>query len=202
MPTLLHIDSSTMGEASISRRLTREFVARWVATNPGGGVIRRDLAEVSIPLVSAEWVRAVYTPESKRTQQQTDLLKLTAEFGRELLEADEYVIGVPLHNWGPNAQFKLWADHTAIPFLPRLDGKLATFIVSAGRRYGAQAEDPAKNHVTPWVKTLFSGLGVAQMRFIFADCAVDVMRGKKEMAVYLEPHIQAIDALFAGALVG
>jgi FMN-dependent NADH-azoreductase len=25
----------------------------------------------------------------------------------ELLDADEYVIGVPMHNWGPSSSFKL-----------------------------------------------------------------------------------------------
>jgi FMN-dependent NADH-azoreductase len=202
MPTLLHIDSSPMGEASVSRHLTREFVVRWRAANPGGKTIRRDLAAISIPRVSPEWVKAVYTPQEVLTEQQIELLRLTTEFGRELLDADEYVIGVPVHNWGPCANFKLWVDHTTIPFLPKLDGKNATFIVSAGRCYGLRGEDPAKNHVTPWLKTLFAGLGIGEMRFLFTDCARDVLLGKKDLASYLAPHIQSIEGLFAGQLAG
>jgi FMN-dependent NADH-azoreductase len=202
MHTLLHIDSSPMGEASVSRQLTREFVEQWKAANPGGRTIRRDLAAVSIPRVSPEWVKAVYTPEDMRTGQQGDLLRLSAEFARELLEADEYVIGVPVHNWGPCASFKLWVDHMVTPFGPKLDGKCATFIVSAGRCYGWHAEDPAKNHVTPWLKTLFSGLGIAEMRFVFADCARDVIQGKKDLASYLAPHLQSIERLFASEAAG
>ena len=58
MSTLLHIDSSPMGEGSISRRLTREFVQEWRAANPRGKVIERDLTLVDIPPIGAAWIAA------------------------------------------------------------------------------------------------------------------------------------------------
>jgi FMN-dependent NADH-azoreductase len=69
MPILLHIDSSPMGAASISRRLTQEFVERWRRANPQAKVLSRDLTTVAIPPVDAEWVAANYTPKELRTQQ-------------------------------------------------------------------------------------------------------------------------------------
>jgi FMN-dependent NADH-azoreductase len=110
MSTLLHIDSSPMGDDSLSRRLTREFVRRWRQRNPQGRVIRRDLAAIEIPVIDAAWIAANYAQAELRTQQQNELLALSTEFTGELLEADEYVIGVPMHNWGPSARFKLWVD--------------------------------------------------------------------------------------------
>ena len=99
-----------MGEDSISRRLTREFTRRWRLVNPRGQVISRDLAATHIPVIDAAWVAANYTPVESRNQQQNDPLALSTELSGELLDADEYVIGVPMHNWGPSASLKLWAD--------------------------------------------------------------------------------------------
>ena len=62
MPTLLHIDSSPLGGASISRQLSTEFVENWKKTNPNGKVITRDLTTSQLTPVNAEWIGAVYTP--------------------------------------------------------------------------------------------------------------------------------------------
>ena len=43
MANLLHIDSSPLGEASVSRALSREFVQNWKAANPGAKIVTRDL---------------------------------------------------------------------------------------------------------------------------------------------------------------
>src|SRR5579862_5776277 len=110
MSTLLHVDSSPMGENSISRKLSREFVQRWVCANPEGTVLRRDLAKMVIPVVDQAWIAANYTPRESRSAEQNEVLALSTELTREVLDADEYVIGVPMHNWGPSASFKLWSD--------------------------------------------------------------------------------------------
>jgi FMN-dependent NADH-azoreductase len=200
MPTLLQIDSSPMGEDSISRQLTREFAQRWRSVNPEGTVISRDLNAVATPVVEAARVNANYTPEESRTADQKDLLWLSGQFARELLKADEYVVGVPVHNWGPPASFKLWVDHTVTPFGPRLDGKRATFVITAGRFCGPGPGNASKNNVEPWLRTLFGGLGVTEMRFIVADGTLETKCGKVDRAAFLAPHIEAIQALFAEAV--
>jgi FMN-dependent NADH-azoreductase len=200
MPTLLRIDSSPMGEDSISRQLTREFAQKWRSVNPEGTVISRDLNAIAIPVVEAPWVNANYTPEQSRTADQKDLLWLSRQFARELLQANEYVIGVPVHNWGPAASFKLWVDHTVTPFGPRLDGKRATCIITAGRLYGPGSGNAAKNYVEPWLRTLFGGLGMTNMHFIFADGTAEAKSGKVDRAAFLAPHLEAIQALLADAV--
>ena len=100
MSTLLHIDSSPLYGRSVSRELTAAFVTEWKAAHPDGGVIARDLNAAAIPPINAEWVRTVYMPEQARTPQQKELLALSDSLLAELQQADEYVIGVPMHNFG------------------------------------------------------------------------------------------------------
>ena len=107
MPTLLHIDSSPLYGRSVSRELTGAFVAQWKSSHPGGTVIDRDLNSTSIPPINADWVSAVYTPEEARTPQQKELLSLSDSLLAELEQADEYVFGVPMHNFGVPSVLKL-----------------------------------------------------------------------------------------------
>jgi FMN-dependent NADH-azoreductase len=100
MLTLLHIDSSPLYSRSVSRELTAAFVTQWEASHPDGSVIDRDLNATAMPPINAEWVGAVYTPEQARTSQQKELLSLSDSLLAELEQADEYVIGVPMHNFG------------------------------------------------------------------------------------------------------
>ena len=99
MSTLLHIDSSPLYGRSISRQLTGAFVTQWKSSHPNGKVIDRDLNAAVIPPITAEWVAAAYTPEETRTPQQKELLALSETLIAELEHADEYVFGVPMHNF-------------------------------------------------------------------------------------------------------
>jgi FMN-dependent NADH-azoreductase len=113
MSTLLHIDSSPLYGRSVSRELTAAFVNRWKASHPDGRVLDRDLNATAMPPITAEWVGAVYTPEETRTPQQRELLSLSDSLLAELEQADEYVIGVPMHNFGVPSVLKLWIDQIA-----------------------------------------------------------------------------------------
>lgn len=207
MPILLHIDSSPMGEDSISRYLTREFVDRWRRVHPEGEVISRDLNSTFIPAIDAEWISANLAPAESRTEQQNGLLALSNRFTTELLKADEYVIGVPMHNWGPTASFKLWADQIvrfgqtiiATRSGPKgtLDKKRATFVVAAGRHYwDGRSTDGSYEHLQPWLRTLFGNLGVQNMHFILADGTAGVKYGSVDRAAFLVPHRDRVLSLF------
>jgi FMN-dependent NADH-azoreductase len=195
---LLQIDSSPMGEAAISRRLTKEFAQRWLTTNPESTVITRDLARTAIPVIDAAWVSANYTPKELRTYEQNQLLKLSAELIGELLDADEYVIGMPMHNWGPPSSFKLWVDHIVTPSSSSerpLTGKRATFIIAAGGVYAPGSRGASKNYLVPWLRTLFGSLSAADMQFVLVDGTRETNNGKIDRKSFLAPHIEAIQAL-------
>ncbi|VWC53234.1 FMN-dependent NADH-azoreductase [Burkholderia lata] len=204
---LLQIDSSPMGDTSISRRLTQEYARNWLRAHPDGRVVERDLCRIAMPPIDAAWIAANCTPPDRRTGQQNEMLALSTTFTTELRAADEYVIGVPMHNWGPSANLKLWLDHIvrqgetveATPSGPRglLGGRRATFVIAAGWRYGPDAERARCNFLEPWLRTLFGYLGVEDMRFVTADGAADVFTGKADSAAFLAPHVDAVRALFA-----
>ena len=206
MSVLLHVDSSPMGQDSISRRLTREFVRRWRLANPRGKVISRDLAAIQIPVIDASWIAANYVPAESRNQHQHDLLALSTELSGELLDAGEYVIGVPMHNWGPSAGLKLWADQivrfgrttliTPTGLQGTLGNKRVTFFVTAGRRYERGSGNAAKNHLEPWLRTFFGDLGVNDMHFVFVDHTAQVKNGKIGLDAFLAPHLEALQSLF------
>lgn len=202
MATLLHIDSSPMGDASISRGLTQAFAREWLQAHADGEVRYRDLARTAMPVIDAAWSAANFTPAGMRTSQQRDLLTLSDVFTAELHQADEYVIGVPMHNWGPSASFKLWVDHIVrqgetvqtSDSGPRgmLGGKRATFVIAAGGHYGAGAAMAPLNFIEPWLRTLFGYLGVDDMRFVLADGVVNVLNGTVEREAFLAPHVELV----------
>jgi FMN-dependent NADH-azoreductase len=212
MPILLHIDSSPMGEDSISRCLTAEFVRRWRCANSEGKVLSRELAAMDIPVIDAAWVAANLTPADARTPEQNEILGLSTRLTRDLLDADEYVFGIPMHNWGPSSSFKLWADqvvrfgetvkfHSSGP-KGALVSKRATFFLTAGRRYNSASADAPINHLEPWLRTFFGNLGVTDMRFTFVDGTADVKYGKADRVTFLAPHLAAVRSLFPRALRG
>jgi FMN-dependent NADH-azoreductase len=153
-------------------------------------------------VIDAEWVSANYTPKELRTREQNKLLELSAELITELTDADEYVIGIPMHNWGPPSSFKLWVDHIITPSSlaeKPLTGKRATFIIAAGRVYSPGSPDASKNYLVPWLRTLFGSLGMKDMQFIIADGTKQTGDGTKDRAAFLAPHLETIRALFSPA---
>src|ERR1700682_3193017 len=160
MPTLLHIDSSPLYGRAVSRELTAAFVAQWESSHPDGRVWDRALNGTSIPPINADWVSAVYTPEEARTPQQKELLSLSDSLLAELEQADEYVIGVPMHNFGVPSVLKLWIDQIArvgrtfsyADGTPKglLVGKKATFLIATGGIYDARTKMASFNFVEPY----------------------------------------------------
>jgi len=201
MPMLLHIDSSPLYGRSVSRQLTGAFVTQWQSSHPDGKVVDRDLTATSIPPISAEWVAAVYTPEEARTPQQKELLSLSDSLVAELQQADEYVFGVPMHNFGVPSVLKLWVDQIArvgktfsyADGKPKglIIGKKATFIVATGGIYDAQTQMASYNFVEPYLRSLFGFLGLTDVTFLTAGGTMALNHGK-DRDVFLAPHLQAV----------
>ncbi len=203
MPTLLHINSSPLYGHSVSRQLSGAFVAQWKSSHPDGKVIDRDLNGTSIPPISAEWVGAVYTPEEARTPEQKELLSLSDALLVELEQADEYVFGVPMHNFGVPSVLKLWIDQitrvgktfTYADGTPKglITGKKATFIIATGGIYDAQTQMASFNFVEPYLRTLFGFLGLTDVTFLTAGGTMALNHGQDRDA-FLAPHLQAVQA--------
>ena len=93
--TILKIDSSITGDASVSRQLTAATVDQLVAQNLDQRVIERDL---------------VTTPLSHLTLGGSGDADVLDEF----LAADTVVIGAPMYNFSVPSQLKAWIDRILV----------------------------------------------------------------------------------------
>jgi FMN-dependent NADH-azoreductase len=164
-------------------------------------VIDRDLNATSIPPINAEWVGAVYTPEEARTPEQKRLLSLSDSLLAELEQADEYVVGVPMHNFGVPSVLKLWIDQISrvgktfsyADGKPKglITGKKATFIIATGGSYDAQTQMASFNFVEPYLRSVFGFLGLTDATFLTAGGTMALNHGQNRDA-FLAPHLQAV----------
>ncbi len=198
MTTLLRIDSSPLPGRSVSRELTDAFVAEWLSTNPAATVLTRDLNAIAIPPIDAAWVAAVYAPENERSPEQGAVLALSDSFLSDLEQADEYVFGVPMHNFGVPSVLKLWIDQVTrvgktfsyADGAPKglLVGKKATFIIATGG-----PEMAAYDFVGPYLRALFGFLGVTDATFITAHGTMALNYGQDRDA-FLAPYLETVKA--------
>jgi FMN-dependent NADH-azoreductase len=207
MSTLLHVDSSPMGAASVSRHLSATFTEHWKKAHAGGTVVTRDLTTSGLVSITAAWVAAAYTPAEARTAEQKQVLALSDTLVGELTAADEIAIGVSMHNFGVPSVMKQWIDQIArvgvtfayVDGAPKglLTGKKITFLIAAGGTYGAGTATASLNFVEPYLKTIFGFLGVSDVTFHTAGGAAALNYGANREE-FLQPHDEAVAALAAG----
>ena len=153
--TILKIDSSITGEASVSRQLTAATVDQLLKQRPDARVVRRDLAA---------------TPLTHLTErgQDEDVLD-------EFLAADAVVIGAPMYNFSVPSQLKAWIDRIAVAgktFRYTESGPEglagAKRVIVAISRGGFYTPDNAFEHVESYLKSFFNFIGV-EPEFVHAD---------------------------------
>ncbi|WP_374013682.1 FMN-dependent NADH-azoreductase [Pseudoxanthomonas koreensis] len=162
---LLHIDSSALGAASITRELGAAVVARWSEAVDGLQVEYRDLDRDPLPhldgasLAKADPARA---EEDERVLQQ-------------FLDADVVVVGAPMYNFAIPSTLKAWIDRIAVAgrtFRYTADGPQGlaggkTVIVASGRG-GLHAGAPT-DFQEPYLQAVFAFLGIKQVQFVRAE---------------------------------
>jgi FMN-dependent NADH-azoreductase len=207
MSTLLPIGSSPLYGRSVSRERTAAFVTQWKASHPDGRVVHRDLNAKAMPPINAEWVGGAYTREEARTPQQKKLLSLSDSLFAELEQADEYVIGVPMRNFGAPSVLKLvlkrWIDQIArvgktFSYGDRrpkglIIGKKATFIIATGGIHDAPTQMASFNFVEPYLRSVFGFFGVTDATFLTSGGTSMLNQGQNRNA-FLAPQFQAVQA--------
>lgn len=206
MPTLLEVNSSPLS-TSVSRELAREFVSAWKASHPQGQVIHRDLAADAVKSIDAAWIRAAHTPEKDRQTEQKNALQLSDQLIHELEKADEYVIGVAMHNFSIPAVLKLWIDQvvrvgktfTYGPTGPKgaLQGKKATILVASGDVYEAGTSMSALDFTEPYLRTILGFIGITDVTFIKVGGTASLTSGKTDRGEFLKPALQQVRAIAA-----
>jgi FMN-dependent NADH-azoreductase len=204
MATLLHLNTSPL-PSSVSRELTREFVTNWKASHPSGKVIDRDLAANPPKPLDQAWIYAAFTPEEARQPEQKDLIAYSDQCISELELADEYVIGVAMHNFSIPSVLKLWIDQVVRrgrTFAygtdgPKglLSGKKATVLVATGGVYDAGTPYAALNFIDPYLRTILGFIGITDVKFVTAGGTAQLMSGTVDRGQFLQPHLEQVRSI-------
>lgn len=170
---LLHIDSSMLGEDSVTRKVTKAAVERLRAANPGLEVTYRDLAA---------------SPPGHAT-----LANLGSDPAlEEFLAADVVVVGAPMYNFTIPSALKAWLDRILVAgrtFRYGANGveglagdKRVIVAVSRGGFYGPGTPAAAMEHVESYLRGAFGFIGVTNVEFIVAE-GVKVSPEQREQAI-------------------
>lgn len=144
---ILHIDSSILGENSVSRKITAEIISALQESGPHE-VLYRDVTQP-----------APERPESK-------------DAADELLEADLVLVGAPMYNLGIPHQLKSWVDsisvarktfHYTEKGLEGLAGGRKVIIVYTS---GGFHSGPTEDFVEPYLRAVFGLVGITEVEVL------------------------------------
>ncbi len=113
MKKLLRINSSILGDNSVSNQLMAQVLDALQQADGHWQVTERDFSQTPIPHLDSEWLQALTTPDADRTDAQQEKVDFSDSLIRELQEADLVVIGLPMYNFSVPSMLKSWNDHVA-----------------------------------------------------------------------------------------
>ena len=179
MANILHIDSSPRGDRSHSRTFTGEFITAWKSAYPSDNVTYRDIGHSPVPHVDESWIAAAFTPPEKHTPELTAALQISNDLIDELIDADRYVLGVPMYNFGIPSTFKAYIDQVARAgrtfavtengYEGLLKNKKALIITARGGSYPPGTSMAQFDFQEPYIRAILNFMGIADISFIHAD---------------------------------
>ena len=201
---LLHIDSSILGDHSVSRKVSTAAVASLRAVNPGLTVTYRDLDARPAPHQSGALMAARgVDPQARTPDQARDVADADAIL-EEFLAADVVVIGVPMYNFGIPSTLKSWIDHLAVAgktfryseagVQGLAGGKRIILASSRGGYYGPDSAAASLQHQESYLRGFFGFIGVRDVEIVGAE-GVNISPDHKRRA--LEAAVVAAGGLGA-----
>jgi FMN-dependent NADH-azoreductase len=174
---LLHVDSSILGEGSVSRTLSAEVVANFRRLHPGLAITRLDLAATPLGhLTAAHLAAAQGAPIDAALRSDLALGQTALD---EFMAADIVVIGAPMYNLGVPSQLKAWVDRISIAGKTFRYGELGPVGLSGGKKlviassrggiYSAGSPGAVVDHQETYLKAAFGFLGITDITFIRAE---------------------------------
>jgi FMN-dependent NADH-azoreductase len=177
MSTVLVLNSSALGTASVSRQLIDTTVERLRAQNPGLKLVERDIGANPIPHITLDAATALRGGEPANAAQQ-QARALSDDLVAELQGADIVVIGAPMYNFGIPSTLKAWFDYVlraGVTFRyteagPEglLKGKRAIIVESRGGFYSSGPAQPMDSQ-EPHLRTLLGFVGITDITFVRAE---------------------------------
>ncbi len=175
---LLHLDSSILGDQSVSRKLSAAIVARLKSGNPGVTETYRDLAAHPLSHLTSAYL-AGQSPEVKHDQALQEDIAHGGRALEEFLQADTVVIGAALYNFTISSQLKAWIDrilvagktfrYTASGAEGLAGGKRVILGVARGGFYGPGTPHHSFEHAESYLRTVFGFIGVTDLEVVVAE---------------------------------
>ena len=200
---LLHIDSSILGENSVSRVLSAAVVKRLQAVHDGLDVTTRDLAASPISHLSGSYL-AGQSAEVQHDQALQEELALGGSALAEFLAADIVVLGVPMYNFTIPSQLKAWVDRVLVAgktfhYTERgpeglAGGKRVILALSRGGFYGPGKPAAHYEHQESYLRGVFGFIGLPEIETILAE---GVATGPEQRQKALDGALEQIATLRA-----
>ncbi|PTY37985.1 FMN-dependent NADH-azoreductase [Saccharospirillum sp. MSK14-1] len=175
---ILHLDSSILGDQSVSRQLSRQVVERLRQQHEAAQVTYRDLVANAIPHLDMASLSAGQVPADQRNTDQSAQFELTETLLNELFSADVIVIGLPFYNFGMPSQLKAWIDRIAqsgrtFRYTENGPEGLVTGkkVILASSRGGVYSQGPASamEHQESHLTSVFGLLGLSDVVTVRAE---------------------------------
>lgn len=198
MSTLLHLAVSPSGQRSISRLISNEYITTFIAVNPEGRIITRDLAKTPVDHLDIETISATYTPLEVRTEEQHRRYESRVELATEIREVDEILVSTPMWNWNIPSVLKAYLDQIIVPGVligksenDSLKAKKVTIIVSQGGSYSTDSRI-GWDFLTGYLKHVFTVLGAKDIQLVVSEFGLaDVGPGMESRVEKKEASIAA-----------
>lgn len=177
---LLHVDSSINGATSVSRQLTQQIVAEWLADHADTQVEYLDLAADTPSHFSRDAMGFRLPPSDiALTDAQRTENALSEALVSQFLAADVIVIGAPLYNFSIPSQLKSWIDrlaqagrtfkYTETGPVGLAAGKTVIAALSRGGMYSNSVAGRAMEHQESYLNTIFGFFGITDVRVLRAE---------------------------------
>ena len=193
MSQLLVVQTSPRGPHSVSRNMANRFVSDRRAAHPQGAVVHRDLAETHLPLVTAPWLQAYFTPPEQHSPEMKAILRLSDELVAELLAADHLLITTPVYNYNIPAALKAWIDHIVRKGLTLgfdgkglVTGKKATVLLASGGVYTEGSPIRDRDVATQYLRLILNVLGITDVTIVAGGGAKVVDLGDQTMEGFIQ----------------
>jgi len=177
--TILHVESSPLGERSVSRKLAAKVLVELKAKHPDSKIIERDLATDPFPHLNGLTVGAFFIPPEQRNEMLSQAVKLSDQAVDELLAADVIVIGAPMHNFGIPSSLKAWIDHIVrtgrtvryTEWGPEGLVPSGKRVIIASARGGFYSDGPMKalDYQESYLKAVLEFIGLTDITFVRAE---------------------------------
>lgn len=200
---LLHIDSSILGQNSVSRSLSKAVVERLASENAGIEVTYRDLVAVPIAHLTGLYL-AGQDADTQHDQALQEDLSLGGKVLEEFLAADVVVIGVAFYNFSIASQLKAWIDRISVAGKTfrytetgpegLAGGKRVILAVARGGFYGAGSPSAPYEHAETYLRSIFGFMGITDIEVIAAE---GLAVGPEQRAVATQSALEAISILKA-----